>query len=281
VYNPATMRALLRYSSALILALAACGSDSGGGADASVVDAVANPDVRMYDANPNPFYCNGQPQPTTAPAMVTISGSIQEIANLSTEPLPGSTIKAYKTSDDTQVGMSTSDANGSWSMSLPTGGVPLEGYLVGHHDPVTKPNNTVSTYIDTYLYSPYALAADNGQGVILMLTSGDMGTLHLLAQLAGTTQQAGKGMVGLVVADCNGKALKGAVVTSEPAATPIYDNGSIPDTTATATGTDGRAYLFNLPAGDVTVHATYNGMTFYAHAVKARADVVTTTAIEP
>jgi hypothetical protein len=103
----------------------------------------------------------------------------------------------------------------------------------------------------------------------------------LLSAIAGQTQQAGKGMIGLVVADCNGVPLAGATVTSEPAGTVVYDNGSLPSSSATSTGADGRAYIFNVTAGTVNVRASSGGMTLRAHDINARADVVTTTAIEP
>src|SRR5438445_12545770 len=101
-------------------------------------------------------------------------------------------------------------------MTRTTGGTPLDAYLLGH--PAAGQNGA---YLDTYLYPPHPLSVDEGRGTILLLTQQ---TLDALAGIVNQTQQANKGMIGLVVADCNGVPIKGATVTSEPAGTVIYDN---------------------------------------------------------
>ena len=252
-------------------AMTACGGSSSH-PDASAADAHVGPDAPPPDAT-TPFGCLGLPLPTTAPATVTVSGKTEEIKNLATQGLGGVAVKAFKSSGGAAIASLTSGTDGTYAISIPTGGTPLDGYVMGHHDPVGS-----STYLDTYLYPPHALVGDSDQGVILMLTSD---TLGLLTGVAGVTQDPAKGMIGMVVADCNGMPLAGAKVTTEPMGTVVYDSGSLPSSSATMTDTDGRAYVFNVTAGSVVVHAKVGSMDLRAVTLDARAGVVTTCAIEP
>ena len=163
-------------------------------------------------------------------------------------------------------------------MSLTTGGTPLDGYLVGHKDASNM------TFMDTYLYPPAPLAANTAQGRLLMLTSGSGGTFGTLQSLAGVTQASGKAFVGVVVADCNYQPIAGATIKDPPAgSTVVYNSASgLPSSSATATASDGLAYIFNVTPGTVTVNATTSGsMDLRGHDLNARADVITTTAVQP
>jgi hypothetical protein len=248
----------------------ACGGNKNTGPDASP-DAHVGPDAPPPDAQ-TPFGCLGVPLPTTAPAMITISGTTEEIKNLAAQPLSGTMVQAFDGSG-TSLATGTAASDGTYSLTLSTGGTPVDGYVVGHHA-----NAGTTTYIDDYLYPPHAMVSDHAGGVILMLTPN---TLGLISGVLQVTQDPSKGMLGLVVADCNGNTLAGATVTTEPAATAYYDSGSLPSTTAKATDTDGRAYILNLPPGPVTVHATLNTMILRSHTLTVRPGVVTTTAVEP
>lgn len=260
----------------LLFTLGACGGSSstpdapgGNGADAGI-------DATPADAG-GPFDCLGKPLPTTAPANVTISGTTEQVTLGGAQPLPSTMVAAYPNAGGAPIATATSDATtGNYSLSAPTGGTPLDGYVLGRHAASGS-----TTYLDTYLYPPHPLTADQTQGVILMLTSGSNGTLSALSGLAGVTQDENKGVIGLIVADCNGMPLAGAMVTSEPMGTVKYDSGSLPSGDATATAADGRAYIFNVTPGTVNVRATINGMTLRAHDVNARAHAVTTTVIQP
>jgi len=55
-------------------------------------------------------------------------------------------------------------------------------------------------------------------------------------------------------------------------------NGA-PDTTATATAADGRAFVFVSAAGDATVTATKAGVTFKSTTLKVHAGALNTTII--
>lgn len=254
----------------IVIAIAACGSSSSN-PDAAI-DAHVGPDAPPPDAS-TPFGCLGLPLPTTAPANVTVSGKTEEIKNLATSPMAGTAVNAFKNSGGSSIANVTSMSDGTYAITIPTGGTPLDGYVLGHHDPVGN-----NTYFDTYLYPPHALAGDSDQGVILLLTQQ---TLNLLTGVAQVTQDPAKGMIGMVVADCNGTPLAGAMVTTDSGGTVVYDNGSLPDNKATMTDVDGRAYVFNATPGTVTIHAKVGSMDLRALTLNARAGVVTTAAIEP
>ena len=264
----------MKHAALLLLVLGACGGSSSTSADAAPPDAHVGPDAPPPDAT-TPFGCLGMPLPTTAPATITIAGTTEEIKNLATAGLAGTTVTAFKVAGDMQVATTTSASDGTYSMTASTGGVPLDGYVLGHHADVGS-----TKYYDDYLYPPHALFGDETSGVILMLTPQ---TLGLITGLVNQTQDPAKGMLGLIVLDCNGTPLANAVVTTEPAATVYYDQNGLPTTPdkAMMTDTDGRAYILNLPPGVVTVHATVGTMVLRSHMVTARAGVVTTTAIEP
>ena len=204
---------------------------------------------------------------------VMVSGKTEEIKNLAAQGIGGTVVTAFASSGGSMLATVTSASDGTYSITIPTDGSPLDGYVMGHHAPVGS-----STYFDTYLYPPHPLDADSTQGVILLLTQD---TLNLLTSVASVTQDPSKGMIGLVVADSTGTPIAGAKVTTSPMGTVVYDSGSLPSSSATMTDTDGRAYVFNVTAGPVTLHATATGMTLKDVSLDARVGVVTTTAIEP
>jgi hypothetical protein len=75
--------------------------------------------------------------------------------------------------------------------------------------------------------------------------------------------------------------LAGATVSANPAAAKYayIDANGLPDST-TGTAADGVAFMVDVaPTGTITVSATKSGVTFKSHALKARADVLTTTLI--
>ncbi|MGH7285630.1 MAG: hypothetical protein ACRELY_29270, partial [Polyangiaceae bacterium] len=122
------------------------------------------------------------------------------------------------------------------------------------------------------------LAADVPNLRVLMLTT----TVYaFLPSLLGATQDAGKGVVGVLVLDCDGNPVEGATVASSPAGEAHYNDASGPSTTATSTAADGIAYLFNVPAGDVVLSGTAGAITLRSHHFVSRTNAFTTTLITP
>ena len=199
--------------------------------------------------------------------MITISGTATTTSITGqTSPASGVTVGAYKSSDETTaVASTTTDAQGAFSLMVPTNGVALDGFLKA-----TKSGN-----VDTYLYPPAPLTADFTNAPVIVLTSG---TYSGLIFLGG----GGSGdVIGVEVVDTSFQPIAGATVSGMPAATKTGYTGSngTPDTSATQTTADGRGYLFGEPAGSVTVSAAKSGLTFQSHAVKVHAGQLTITAV--
>ena len=231
----------------LAAGLAACGSDSTGPAAG--------------------FECIGQALPTTAPALINVTGMVSSNV-LSPAPVHGAYVYAFRRGDTTHLAGDTTDTPGRYSVDITTRGTPVDGYLAvsdsGHH-------------IDTYAYPAVPLASNQIENV-LMISSTEF---TFLAAAAGVTPVAGDGFIGVVVKNCAGTPIAGATVTSSPAGTVRYNAGGAPSSSATSTADDGVAYIANVAAVNVTVMASASGHTLRQHIVNARADAITLTEIQP
>lgn len=252
----------------VLLGLVACGGGGSGGPTPPVIDAPRPPDVdaaidAAVDAPP-------------APMMVTVTGQALERNQSGSVAVAGATIAAHRGSDETTaLATTTTDAQGNFTLVVPTGGEAIDGYLKA----------TKAGYKETYLYPPAPIAADTIAPVNMITPA----VFDLLGAFAQHTQQPGMGFIALVVV--NGSTpqalpVAGATVSSTPAASVIrYSNpatGLPGNAQFTATYTDGLAYLFNLPGdGVVSVNAMRTGMTFKPHNVKAWKDQLTTTLVTP
>jgi hypothetical protein len=230
----------------LLIAIAACGGDSSG--------------------PPDGFGCLGAPLPTAAPALVTVNGQIRANA-LTPNALSGAIVTALRVSATDTLAVDTSDTPGMYSVSITTGGTPVNGYLKVTH----------SGQLDTYAYPAVPLAGNLTTNV-LMPTSSE---LAFLGTAVGVTQSVDSGFMGVIVKDCLGATIAGATVSTTPASTVKYNSGSTPSANATSTSSDGVAYVFNVVPGDVTVRASAGGLQLRQHVVTARAGTVTLTEVQP
>ena len=258
------MRQAAFSHSLLLVVIAACGGDSkpanvdaptgGGGGGGGDVDA-------SIDA---PGGGGG--------AAIKVSGTTTERTLTGMAVVSGATIAAYRNGDDaTPVVMATSAADGTFTLSIPTTGGPLDGYLKA----------TKSGLKDAYLYPPTAITADIAAPVN-MIKQETWDTLVSVAIGAGN-QQADKGLIALLVVSgltADSTPVAGAVVTSTPESTVRYNNGLFPNGT-TSTAADGLAFLLNVATDSVTVSAKKGTTTYQSHSLKARANVFTTTIITP
>lgn len=205
------------------------------------------------------------PVPTT----VTVTGISSTVSLQGREPVGGVTISAYEEGGTTPVAMTTSAADGTYSLAITTNGEALDGYLLA----------TLASYKDTYLYPAGPLVADIAGATVLML---NQGTFDLASTVAQGGQTAGMGFIGIQVYDGANTGVGGVTITSTPTGTVRYNGtNGLPSSTSTSTMADGLGYIFNVPAGRVTLMASGGGMTFKSHALTARADQVTTTLITP
>ncbi len=266
---------------ASIAFIAACGDDGGSASiDApKIVDAPkvidAPPDAYVPDAPSYDFSCLNNAAPTTATATVTISGTAQEVStSFALQPSAGVSIQACKGSPCTgQNNIGTTGpttTNGAYTSSVATtGGLPLDGYLVA----------TKAAYRTNRIYPASPLTKNEAGVPVLMLSEAQ---IPLLGMLPGaTTQMTGKSMFAVLLTDC------ATPPTAIPGATlVVQQNGATVGDAPYDLGTfsamaEGLFLVTNVPAGDTTVSATYNGMTFRAHVVGAIADQITTTQVKP
>jgi hypothetical protein len=248
---------------ALILFLAAC---SGGGGGMMTGDDVAGDDAPPIDA---PEMVMDSP-PSNVPAMIMLKGKTTERGISGETNVAQVALAVYKASDEANpIAMTTSDAQGNYTLMVPTGGAPVEGYVKA----------TKASYMDVYLYPAASWAADDVDGGINMMTSDN---LNLLSNFASGNQMASKGIVGLAVFDSAGMPVTGAKFTSVPmaGATKYLGGSGLPDANATMTAGEGVGFLFNTDE-TVVISATKSGMTFHPHTVKARAGTFTTTSVAP
>ena len=201
--------------------------------------------------NPGPYACESQAFPTTAPATITVSGTVAEFGS---SGVAGARVDAFKSGTAGSIDSATTDAQGDFSLTVTTGGVPLDGYL--------KASKT--GYVDTYAYPSAPLPAN----ATITLTVVTPSEFNLLAASKSVTPTAGDGAIAIRPVDCTGAVVNGATVSTSPASTP-YSDGS------------GDFFEFNLTPGSVTVSGTYQSHTFHSHPVVAFADAVTITIIAP
>ena len=281
------MRTSIRLGIALsTLAVAACGGggddpDAAGGtvdspsgtADARI-DAYTGP-----DAPPGAFTCNGQPIPNTAPATVDIAGTTVEIGLGGQTAVPNTILAVFVAGSTTPLDSTTSSgATAAFQFTgLPTGGVPVDGYLRG-----TFPGARKTSYV--YPPTPIYQDIDNALTVTVSETTAD-----LLPALIEPDQLDTNGVVGIMVVDCLGNPIEGAVVSTAPAgnAAVMYrDAAGTPSTVQGHTGPDGIGIVFNVPAGDATVDVTYMSYNMREHVIQVRpfggtANAITTTIVQP
>lgn len=266
-------------------ALAACG---GGGNDADAPignqpdsppgtpDARVDADPLAPDAAPE-FACLGQPIPTTAATSLTVAGDMQVLSIAGSNPVAGATVTAYVVGNPTPVGTDDTDAAGAYTITLSNPGAsPVDGYLLAP----SSGNKTV------YLFPPTLIYEDLPMAPIRTVSDGLFPTF---LALSGGSVAAGHGVVALRISDCLGNPLAGATASSPQTDQDVRYNGTngLPDSGATSTAADGIAYIFNVPAGSVTVDAMYMGMNFREHSFVARnADsggdnAINTTVVQP
>ncbi len=185
------------------------------------------------------FSCVGNSN-TTAVDPLVISGTVQSLAGTVVGPTSGVLVQAYG-ADNSLVTSSTTDASGNFSLSIPTGGVPFNGYLFM--------TNSGFVPASAYWSKPLTQATISTPFVF---GSGDIGFFY---QLVGRSQNPDDGTVVFSVADCNGAPINDATLAG------LSGYGG----TAARLGLLGfppNYWTFNQPAGDATVQPSVDGHVF-------------------
>lgn len=252
-----------------VATLGACGSDAKTSPDANKpIDAAIIDAPPITIDSPPAVAC---PVPATIPAMITISGKGQQVNGFSIGNSADVLVEAFRGTATTPEATTTTAANGTYSIMFATNGVGVNGTIRGKK----------ATFLDSYLYPGNLIYADVASAPVLMLKQGD---IDLIATLSGATPLAkGTNFVGVAVTDCGGDSLAGATITTNNPAVKIRYNGSngLPTASGTATSTDGVAFLFDVPAGDLAITATVGGLAYPARTVKVIANTTAATVLAP
>ncbi len=236
---------------AIVLLVAACSSSS---SNKPGPDAAKSPDARVFDD-----------APPNVPAMITIAGTAFDSGQNSSTPLAGVAITLKNRADDSMLASATSDAQGKYSMSVSTGGHPVDAYILA----------TMSGYTDAASFPAGPFTADNMKADSNLVTTSNFGLLSLY-----TGQQSSNGIVVAEILDASSMAVAGAVVSSTPAAgSVLYSNSSGMPASGASTNTDGTSFLVNVPPGPISISATKSGSSFKTHGVTAKANTFTSTVI--
>lgn len=252
------MRALLFAT----LAAAACSipeKHAGNGAvdaPAGTIDApTTSPDApATFDAAPA-FACNGM-TPTTAPAQVTLSGTIYDPFT-GTMP-PGATVQAYQNGN--LVTSMPADGSGHFSLTVPTGGVPIDNAYVK----VIAPGQ-----VDTYIYPGAPIDHDLTSSVFSITGSEYM-----------TFTGGSSGIFGFAT-DCLGQSLAGVTIAASSGSVEYFTmSGQFVMTPPT--DSSGLFVVTNVPVGNtLTISGSINGITMRAHMITPVPNSLSQTFLQP
>jgi hypothetical protein len=236
---------------------------------ASLVAACSIPEKTLVDAGPTggPFACLNQPLPTTAPAKITISGTL--FAPFAGMPVAATIAEVFLVGTATSVFSATTDANGVFSHDQGIGSKPFDMYLR------VAPNG----FVPTYVY-PAVPAVANIDNPIQVFTSMNLQTIASLAGLPPIDPT--KVTFLITVADCQNKPVSGATITTNPPGMVRYFVNTTPSPTAIATdAATGAAIVTNVDVSNTTVSATVAGMTLHAHNLDGVSGAVMETTVQP
>ena len=196
------------------------------------------------------------------PNTVVLNGSATSEGQSGSSPLAGATITIHKVSDNSTLQTATSDAQGTFTITI----------NASRCDCYAKAAK--SGYADTYVYptSPWT-------GVAKLETS-QLGstTFSLLNTFAGGDSD--KGLIIATVQAADGTPVMGAKISSTPSSGSYkYSDGSGEPSGSSSTSADGIAFFMSAPVGSVSLAASKSGMTFKAHLVATHAGALVTTGI--
>ncbi len=218
-------------------------------------------------AGSGPFACFGQPLPTTAPPTITVSGTVTEITAVASEPLSGAMLEVHPVPSGNAVANGFSDASGSYSMSVQTGGKPFNGFVVA--------NGSGDLPVSVFPSRPFD---SNTELAVTMITQQ---TLMLAGETVGISIVSTDTQFAIVIVDCDGTPLAGATLTSA-SGTVRYGSGGLPSQSALSTDTTGEVFVFNVVPGDFTVSGlAANGDPLRSHTVVGDGGGFTIALLQP
>ena len=199
------------------------------------------------------FRCGSKAPPTTAPDPALVRGTATNSAGA---PVAGAALIVRRRSDGSTLTSATADAFGRFSLSIPTGGSPIDAWMT-----VSAPGMVDDNYffygrplsdsitIDYPLFTPAEVAQ--------------------LATEAGQTWDTRKGMLAAQVLDCSGKDIRTDITLRT---SPAPDGWLL----------DHISLAINLPVGEVIIDGD-DGAAGKLHEVRVRsfAGALTTVTLAP
>ena len=232
-------------------------------ADAASVDAA--PDAPAPDLS-----CLGLPPTTTAPDPLALAGKVFAIDHYQVAPFAGATVTLHRRVDDAVLATSSpSAADGTYALSVATGGVAPDAYFTiaasGELPVRIDPGDPLTT-------GYYALA---------FVAASDEVTRWYADAGAGATYSATTSTLISVAVDCKYSALGGTTLAVAPAASVIYyDAAAMRWDPTTATSTNGFSLVPSSAASE-SVTATWHSDAFPAHVAAAPAGVLSLVIATP
>lgn len=260
-----------KISAVLFIAATACGNDSTTKPPDATPPVDAAPDAApdAFVRQPD-FSCMGNTAPTDAPATINVAGTANDINVQTRMPVPvvDAKVDARRTGAPAVVDTTDTDAQGAWAVTFPNPStMPVDGFIAA----------SKAGHRSLRLYPPSPLVADLANAPLLMLSDTNFELLRQFA--AGNKPQSPQnGTVGLLVVDCANMPVANATISVKQGAIEYADAAHTWDASMLLAGT---FLIFDVPPGDTTVTATYNGMAFRAHDVGVVAATTTTTAVKP
>ena len=213
-----------------------------------------------------PFACYNKPLPSTAAERVTIAGTLQD--PFDGKKLTGTAVEVFLVGTAVPIFTATSDGNGAFSHDQGTGGAPRDAYLRA------APNG----YLPTYFY-PAVPISGNITATLQLLTAMDVATI---GAVAGITVDTTKANFLVSVIDCNGDAIAGATISTNPPGKVTYFANATPSPVAVATDAmTGSALVSSVAVSNTTINATVSGMTLRSHNLDGVAGAIMQTEIQP
>ncbi|GEM_PF-2279474 len=236
---------------------------------ADTVDAGAASDAGWdggYD-----FSCRGRAAMRGGQAELVIAGFVTR-AGFARTPMADIRVDLL-TASGSVLATQLSDDAGNYRLTFDAGCEPLNGEVRATH-----PSPDAGFYV-SYSIPAAPWIRDRSSLEIFMF---DPPTSGLVAALAGVTITDG-GVLALHVADCDGTAVSGAVISTAGDAGVVRYVGAngLPSSTATATNSSGDALIFNLPGTSVEVTATLDGGVIGARIVVVHPNAVSGSTITP
>lgn len=259
-----------------LLVLAACSStsapatpDAVPGTDARAIDAPVHLPIDGAPDAPGPdLACLGQPPPTTAPDPLPVEGKLFAVENYEVAPVDGATVVLRRRGTDAVLAQATTAADGGFTMSVASGGVPVDGTFTvaaaGYRTTRIDPGDPLS-----------------GGENALMLVAGDAELARWYAA-AGAIYTPGSPTLLTAAVDCAHDTLDGSTIAVAPAAATVtyYDATTKQWDAALASSTNGFS-LVTGPASAVSVTARLGATSLPPHDITVQANALTIAVLTP